>query len=155
MKIKKIFLAGLFLFAFSLNVLGQKTHSYIQKYDKIATELSQKYGIPKEIILSVAFIESGAGTSKNSKVLNNHFGIVGKNNVPNYKSRYKSYGSVEESYEAFCQLLSRKKYYSGLKGNMSPEPWVQAIASAGYSTRPEEWKKKVNTVLKQYFSSKK
>lgn len=145
----------LMLFMISANVFGQKQHQYIQKYEKIAKELSTKYGIPSEIILSVAFVESGGGTSKNSKVLNNHFGIVGKNNVPNYKSRYKSYGSVEESYEAFCQLLSRKKYYSGLKGNMNPAPWVQAIASAGYSTRPEEWKKKVNVVLKQYFSSKK
>ena len=90
---------------FSLSVNAQ--HSYIQNHKKIALELSEQYGIPPAVILSIAFVESGGGTSKNSKTLNNHFGIVGKNNVSS--SRYRYFNSVRESYEAFCKLVARKK----------------------------------------------
>ncbi len=120
-------------------------HSYVNDYKMMANELSSKYGIPSSIILAIAIVESGAGTSKNSKTLNNHFGIVGKNTVNN--SRYKSFSSVKESYEAFCQMLSRKKYYSALKGSENHNDWVKAIAAAGYSTQPEEWKRRIFSVI--------
>lgn len=90
-------------------------HSYIEQNKMMAMELSVKYGIPSSIILAIAYVETGGGNSKNSKALNNHFGIVGKNTVNN--SRYKSFASVNESYEAFCELITRKKYYGQLKGN--------------------------------------
>lgn len=150
-KIKSLKLAVvcLILCLFSALLSAQKKHQYIQKNEKIVEQLSQKYGIPSEIILAVAFVETGGGTSKHSKILNNHFGIVGKNTVNN--SRYRSFSSTEESFEAFCKLLSSKKYYPSLKGNKDLNLWVKAIASAGYSTQPQEWMRRVNLILKQYF----
>ena len=130
----------------SVSVNAQNT--YIQDNEKIANALSKEYGIPSSIILAVAFVESGGGTSKNSKTLNNHFGIVGSNNVTN--SKYKSFASVTDSYRAFCELLSRKKYYSQLKGSDNHNAWVKAIASAGYSTQPEEWKRRINLIIKKF-----
>lgn len=143
----KLLVAGILLtFGLSGNVKAQQ--GYITNYKSIANELSNKYGIPSSIILAVAFVESGGGTSKNSKTLNNHFGIVGKNTVNS--SKYKSYGSVRESYEAFCQLLTRKKYYSRLKGNDNHSEWVKAIASAGYSTQPAEWMRRINLIINKF-----
>ncbi len=124
-----------------------QTHKYLEKNRAIASELSAKYGIPAAVILSVAFVETGGGTSKSSTVYNNHFGIVGKNNS---HSKYRSFSSVRESYEAFCQLIIKKDYYSALKGSLDFSKWIKAIASAGYSTRPAEWMRRINLIISKY-----
>ncbi len=100
----KVVVISLVLTFISFNAKAQ--NSYIKENKDLAATLSKEYGIPSSIILAVAFVESGGGTSKNSKALNNHFGIVGKNNVNS--SKYKSFSSVKDSYRAFCELLSRK-----------------------------------------------
>lgn len=144
-KIKTVVIMFVFTLL-TINVNAQ--NSYFKQNEKMAEALSKEYGIPSLIILSVAFVESGGGTSKNSKALNNHFGIVGKNTVNN--SRYKSFTSVQDSYRAFCELLTRKKYYTQLKGNDNHNAWIKAIASAGYSTQPEEWKKRINSIVNKF-----
>jgi flagellum-specific peptidoglycan hydrolase FlgJ len=84
--------------------------------------------------------------------LNNHFGIVGKNNLmktKKIKTMYKQYNSVNESYYDFMKLICRKKYYLDLKGNSSCEKWVKAMSLHGYSTQPESWRKVImNTIAK-------
>ncbi len=142
----KIVILSLVLSLVSLTVSAQK-HSYIESNKTLAENLSIKYGIPSSIILAIAFVESGGGSSKNSKKLNNHFGIVGKNTIG---SRYKQFSSTEESYEAFCKLLTQKKYYTALKGTNDFSVWVKAIASAGYSTQPQEWMKRLNLIFNRY-----
>lgn len=131
-----------------ISIVGNaQTHTYLERNKAIASELSLKYGIPVSIILSIAFVESGGGTSKNSTTYNNHFGIVGSNNP---QSRYRSFSSVRECYEAFCKLVVKKDYYSALKGSGDFSKWVKAIASAGYSTRPKEWMKRINLIITKY-----
>ncbi|MCT3916489.1 glucosaminidase domain-containing protein [Elizabethkingia anophelis] len=142
----KVVVISLVLTFISFNAKAQ--NSYFKENKDMAATLSKEYGIPSSIILAVAFVESGGGTSKNSKALNNHFGIVGKNTVNS--SKYKSFSSVKESYRAFCELLSRKKYYSQLKGTDNHNAWVKAIASAGYSTQPETWKQRINSIINKF-----
>ena len=142
----RIVILSLVLSFVSLPIYAQK-HSYIENNKTLAQNLSAKYGIPSSIILAIAFVESGGGSSKNSKALNNHFGIVGKNNIG---SKYKQFSSTEESYEAFCKLLTKKNYYTSLKGNDDFSSWVKAIASAGYSTQPQEWMRRINLIFNKY-----
>lgn len=144
--LKTVVISILLVLSFS-SVKAQKKHSYIEKHKEIAAQLSQEYGIPSTVILAVAFVKSGGGTSKNSQILNNHFGIVGKNTVN--KSRYRSFLSTQDSFRAFCDLLSRKKYYQRLKGNDDHSEWVKAIAKAGYSTQPQEWMRRINLMIKK------
>ena len=130
-------------------------NSYVDTYLPLADSLEAEYGIPAEIMVSVAVIESGYGTSRNSKLLNNHFGIVGKNNLRQthgIRSRYKQYGSVADSYVDFCELVSRKSFYDNMKGNEDNKAWVMAISQAGYSTHPTEWRKRVNSTLQKFFN---
>ena len=128
----KVVIMSLVLTLFSVSANAQqKKHNYITTNEQLAEELSEKYGI-----------------SKGAKTYNNHFGIVGKNTVT--KSKYKSFDSTRESYEAFCQILSRKKYYSDLKGIKDTAEWVKAIAAAGYSTQPVEWKKRVKMIIEKF-----
>jgi flagellum-specific peptidoglycan hydrolase FlgJ len=142
----RIVILSLVLSFVSLPIYAQK-HNYIEDNKTLAKNLSTKYGIPSSIILAIAFVESGGGSSKNSQKLNNHFGIVGKNNIG---SKYKQFSSTEESYEAFCKLLTQKKYYTALKGTNDFSAWVKAIASAGYSTQPQEWMRRLNLIINKY-----
>lgn len=142
----KVVIISLVLSLFSTKSFAQ--NSYIKEHQSIAKELSQKYGIPSSIMLAIAFVETGGGSSKGAKTYNNHFGIVGKNTVT--KSRYRSFSSVRESYEAFCKLLSRKAYYTKLKGTTDKTEWINAIASAGYSTQPTEWKRRIHLIIDKY-----
>lgn len=141
-------LSLLLLSGFILHAQGK----YIQTYKPLADSLSVVYGIPSSVMLGVAIIESGSGTSRNAKLLNNHFGIVGKNNLLKTKgirSRYKQYPSVKASYIGFCQLLTRKRFYPKLKGNHDYKLWLEAMSKAGYSEAPVEWKSRISAAIRK------
>lgn len=126
--------------------------NYVKKYRPVADSLASVYGIPSSIILGVAILESGSGTSRNARLLNNHFGIVGRNNLLKTKgirTRYKQYPNAMASYADFCGVLSRKKYYAKLKGTKDTKAWIDAIARGGYSEAPVEWKKRINATIRK------
>lgn len=129
------------------------TGAYVKQYKPIADSLSDIYGVPTSVMLGVAIIESGAGKSRNCKLLNNHFGIKGKNNLmktKGIKSSYKQYPSGRASYVAFCQLMTRKKFYPKLKGKKDHLLWLDAISKAGYSTAPDEWKRNITAAIRKH-----
>lgn len=139
------------LTSFTMLAYGQK--GYIAKYRPIADSLSAVYGIPSAVILAVAIVESSAGEGKNCKLLNNHFGIVGKNNLlqtKGIKTRYKQYMNSESSFVDFAQMISRKKYYTKLKGNKHANAWIDEISKHGYSEKPAEWRKRIKQTIKKY-----
>ena len=118
----------------------------------MADSLSSVYGVPTSVILGVAILESGSGTSRNCKLLNNHFGIVGKNDLlktQRIKSRYKQYNDSMASYVDFCKLMTKKKFYRKLKNNTDYKLWVEAICASGYSEIPDYWKQKVLETIRK------
>ena len=125
---------------------------YFNKYKPLADSLEDKYGVPSCLILSVGFLESGRGKSKVAKILNNHFGIVGKNNLHKkgrFKSKYKYFYSVSDSYNSFCKLIASKSYYSTLKGNKDIDKWAIAIASKGYAENANLWSRYIIKLAKK------
>lgn len=129
-----------------------QTKTFIQKFRPLADSLSVEYGIPAAVMLGVAIVESGSGTSRNCKLLNNYFGIVGKNDLlktKGIKSRYKQYPDATASFAGFCKLLAKKKYYKKLKGNMDHKLWVDAISKSGYSEAPATWKQRVSDTIRK------
>ncbi|GAA4463074.1 glucosaminidase domain-containing protein [Nemorincola caseinilytica] len=123
---------------------------YITDHKILATLLGEHYGIPPSVILAVATVESAGGAGATAKVLNNHFGIVGRNRYVNHrghKSRYKQYDNEYASYLDFCNMLTRKRFYAKLKNNKDPQAWIKAMSLSGYSESPEEWEQKINSVL--------
>ncbi len=118
----------------------------------MADSLSEVYKIPASVILGVALLESGSGGSRNCKLLNNHFGIVGKNNLlktKGIKTRYKQYPDSLASYVDFCKVIKKKKFYKKLKKNKDYKLWVDAISKTGYSEVPDYWKTKVLETIKK------
>lgn len=127
--------------------------TYIKTYKPIADSLSAVYGIPTSVMLGIAIIESGAGKSRNCKLLNNHFGIKGKNNLmktKGIKSAYKQYPDGRASYIAFSKLMTRKKFYSKLKGVMDHKLWLEALSKSNYSMVPDEWKRNITAAIRKH-----
>jgi len=144
---RKLLVLGLLALMFSAHAQNK---AYIADHKLVATVLSARYGIPAPLILAVASIESSGGQGPAAKVLNNHFGIVGDNDIVNrrgHKSRYKQYSNELASYLDFCQLLTRKRFYHKLKNNPDCVAWVKAMSDCGYSEVPQEWEQKVFSVL--------
>ncbi len=129
----------------SFSVSAQNT-TYINNHKIFAAVLSEAYGIPSSIILAVAIVESASGRAATAKVLNNHFGIVGKNEIVNnrgHKSRYKQYQNELFSYIDFCRTISHKRFYNNLKDKEDAKAWAKAISKAGYAEDPEIWEKRI------------
>ena len=132
----------------------QSTNSYLKKFKPVSVELMQETGIPASVILGIAMLESGTGTSRNAKVLHNHFGIVGKNNIskakPGARSVYKQYVSDMASYEHFVEVLARKKWFGEMKGNPEFTVWLKKMNHSGYSSAGHEWIRRVTNIINRY-----
>jgi flagellum-specific peptidoglycan hydrolase FlgJ len=139
--------------AFSFSEATAQTKAYINKYRSLADSLAAAYSIPVGVILGIAVVESSSGAGRNVKLLNNHFGIVGKNHLmkaKKIKTRYKYYANATESYISFCNLMTRKKFYKKLKGNLNYKLWLMAISKAGYSELPSVWIPRITSIIKTY-----
>jgi len=129
----------------SLAVKSQNNpQSFIEKYDSMALTLMKKHNIPSSIILAISLLESGYGNSKLSKKKNNFFGVK----KGNY---YRGYISDTASFDDFCALISRKKYYKALTDNGTTDYkiWVNKIQSGGYS-ESNTWSTKVLYFIRKY-----
>ncbi len=146
----RVLLAGVLVLTFATG--HAQSRSFVEKFRPLADSLSAVYGIPTAVILGVSIIESASGTSRNCKLLNNYFGIVGKNNLMHtrkIRTRYKQYPDATASFTHFCQVQSRKKYYKKLKGNMNYKIWLDHMSRNGYSEVPAVWKQRVTAAIIQ------
>lgn len=135
-----------------------RADAYITQYAPIAQSLSQKTGIPASVILGIALIESGHGSSKNCLMLKNHFGVKGNNYLPQngipYYSVYRSYSCDEASFGHFCTIIKRKKYYSRLRGNNNYDLWLEAINNGYYSSAGIIWVNKIRNAIRMHHLEK-
>ncbi|WP_158266895.1 glucosaminidase domain-containing protein [Chitinophaga niastensis] len=153
---RQVWLCAVLLLLMLSNVgfAQQTTNSYLKKYKPVSVELMQETGIPASVILGVAMLESGTGTSRNAKLLHNHFGIVGSNSMakikPGHHSVYKQYVTDLASYEHFVELLAKKKWFGQVKGNPQFTVWLQKMNHSGYSSAGHEWIRRVTSIINRY-----
>jgi LysM repeat protein len=146
---KKIRIAGIFLFLFSsLSAQDSREIDYIRAYAKIAVEEMELYKIPASITLSQGILETGGGQSRLADIANNHFGIkckkewTGKtishtDDAPN--ECFRVYNSVQESYRDHSKFLTERPYYKDLfKLNLLDyKGWAYGLKKSGYATNPQ------------------
>ena len=96
---------------------------------------SKNYGIPQEVILGFAGLETSYGTKGVGKSKNNLFGIMKADGTA------KTYGSITESVEDFAKLVTgnkdsaqSKKYGEATSKATTTAEWVNAIRDSGYNS---------------------
>ena len=126
---------------------------YIETFKPICDSLSVAYSIPSEVILGIAMHESAYGNSKVCRLLNNHHGIAGRNNLQQthgIKSRYRYFETDTASFVAFCELVKKRKYYPGMIAEKkTTTQWLLTIGRAGYCRNPTAWTKEINMMLRR------
>ena len=146
----KSFLFGVIMLA-GFHAGAQKvTQKFITRFAPLAKELSKEWGIPVSILLGVSVLESGSGTSINARQLNNYFGVKGKNIMKHRQSKYKQFDSPKDSFESFCRMISRKKFYKKLKGNMDYHAWLAAMNTASYAGSKGIWVSRIKTIIQDH-----
>ncbi len=125
------------------------TSNYIAKFLPLAITLKETWGIPVSIILGVSILESGSGTSLNCRQLNNYFGMTGKNHLKHRRTMYKQYASANESFEDFCSMISKKKYYIKLKNSMNYSAWLVSMNNGNYASAKGIWISRITNVIKK------
>lgn len=143
----------LFLFA-SLCLQAQSAAQiYINKFDTLAIEVLINYQIPASLVLGIALQESAAGTSTLCRINNNHFGVKGRvkssKSKSGYATRYRKFETDEAAYLHFGEMLSRRKYYTVLKGDMDYMKWLKAMKAANYASS-SLWISHVDKMIKRY-----
>src|ERR1700712_1852082 len=147
------YLLILFLCLAAFTIRAQTAKKYIQKYENLAVEKMLQHEIPASIILGVSLVESAAGQSIVCKAFNNFFGVKGKNKDSKkkigYKSAYKEYASDKASFEHFCEIVKKKKFYKKLKGSGDFKEWLRQMDKASYANARGKWIRKISaTILK-------
>jgi hypothetical protein len=119
--------------------------AYIEKYKILAIKQQKAYKIPASITLAQGLLESAAGNSRLARQGNNHFGIKCKDEWRGGRiyhdddekdECFRTYRSVEESYNDHSLFLAKRKYYVSLfdldihdyKG------WAHGLQRCGYAT---------------------
>ena len=143
------------LLLFSLGLSAQDTgDDYVEQHRKTAIILMKKSGIPASVIMGVSMIESAMGKSRNCKLLNNYFGVKGKNQLhkgkSGHRSAYKQYASALESFKDFVRMITTKKYYAALKGNMDYKKWLIQMNKHGYAEAKGKWIHDIESTIKKY-----
>jgi Bax protein len=141
-----------FLSVFSLQAQNAAI-DYINNFDSLALEVLNNYQIPASLVLGIALQESAAGTSKLCRVNHNHFGVKGRvkssKTKSGYITTYRKFDTDEAAYLHFGEMVSRKKYYSTLKGDMDYMKWLKAMKAAKYATS-SQWITHVDKMIKRY-----
>lgn len=147
---KPLFFLALLLFS-ALPAWAQRVQTreeYIDRYKSIAVDHMERYGIPASITLAQGILESDCGNSWLSMQSNNHFGIKCKRDWRGDKVYYdddakgecfRSYPSVEASYEDHARFLDTQPRYDSLFAYAPTDyrSWARGLKAAGYATAPD------------------
>ncbi|POT54750.1 flagellar assembly peptidoglycan hydrolase FlgJ [Citrobacter amalonaticus] len=144
-----------------------KSDSFISRLMTPAIEASQKSGIPHQLIIAQAALESGWGNreilTQEGKPSHNLFGIKATGNwkgktteittteyvngkAQKVKAAFRVYDSYSHALEDYASLLSRNPRYQNVVRASSLEGAAHALQSGGYATDPKYAKKLISVI---------
>ena len=133
---------------------------YISKYSDLAIEHMITYKIPASIKLAQGILESGAGGSAFARSTNNYFGIKCHSDWRGDRSYraddgpndcFRSYSSVEESFNDHSRFLTERVRYSSLfdLDILDYKAWANGLQKCGYAT-DKAYAKKLIKIIEDY-----
>ncbi|MDY3124183.1 MAG: integrating conjugative element protein [[Actinobacillus] rossii] len=133
----------------SSSITAKTKQEFIEQALPVAKEIEKKWGVPAEVVIAQAALESGWG----KKVKGNaYFGVKGSgtsgsinfgtHEVINGKriaindnfAAYGDFGAAADGYGAF--LTKNKRYREAFQYKDDPIAFARAVAKAGYATDP-------------------
>jgi len=140
--------AGVSEKAFAQNSGRMTKEEYIKKYEEIAIEEMNKFGIPASITLAQGILESANGNSTLATKANNHFGIkchkgwIGKTFHMDDDAKnecFRKYKDPLKSYKDHSKFLSTRRRYAFLfeLDITDYKGWAYGLKKAGYATNPK------------------
>jgi len=147
--------------------------SFVERMSGPARQAANQSGVPVQLILSQAALESGWGKheirGENGQTSYNLFGIKAS---PGWKGRvvnvlttefgedgvarkvmqpFRAYGSYSESFADYARLISTNDRYSEVLGARTPQEAARRVQEAGYATDPNYAEKLIS--IMGYFRS--
>lgn len=110
---------------------------FLEKYEPLAQEVFDTYGIPKAVTLGVCSYETGFGRSYNAKERNNFFGMkTWGSECGDENWCWETYDSVEESFYDFGRLLSEAERYEYLTylNKRDYKAWCYGLRKCGFNS---------------------
>ncbi|CNK71208.1 flagellar assembly peptidoglycan hydrolase FlgJ [Yersinia vastinensis] len=145
----------------------EKSADFISRMLQPAITAAQKSGIPHQLIIAQAALESGWGnkeiTTTNGKPSHNLFGIKATSDwkgdtteimtteyingtAQKVKAAFKVYPSYSDALSDYTALLTNNPRYQNVAKANSPERAAHALQSGGYATDPSYAKKLINII---------
>lgn len=146
--------------------------SFVDRMSNAAEIASLQSGVPAQLILSQAALESSWGMQEinhpNGKTSHNLFGIKAGSNWQgktvnvmttefkdgrSYKTRqnFRAYDSYAESFADYAKLLGNSKRYAGVLQATNAQQAAQRVQAAGYATDPNYAQKLIS--IMSYFNT--
>lgn len=126
--------------------ISASAQDYISRYQPIAIQEMNTYGIPASITLAQGLLESANGNSTLAREANNHFGIKC---TPDWRGEsfykdddkiddcFRVYRSAEDSFRDHSEFLLRKRYAALFELDQDDYAgWAKGLKKAGYATNP-------------------
>lgn len=144
----------------SNQITAKNKQEFIQQTMPIAKAIEEKWGVPAEVVVAQAALESAWGKKVKG---NSYFGVKGKGSqgsvnfatheVINGKkisindnfASYSGFGDAANGYGEF--LNKNKRYREAFKYKDNPVEFAKAVAKAGYATDPE-YANKLTSIIK-------
>lgn len=106
---------------------------------ELGKEVEEKYGIPYQVVVGQACLESGFGTSDLVQRAFNTFGIQALGNYSGKKSgAYRAYESLSDCFTGYGVMLSTSSIYKAAFAHKDdPKQFLEAIKAAGYAEDPD------------------
>lgn len=145
----------------------EKNSHFISRMLEPAMAAAKKSGIPHQLIIAQAALESGWGnkeiTTTNGKPSHNLFGIKAtpdwkgesteitttefvNGTAQKVKAAFRVYPSYSEALADYTSLLTNNPRYQNVARSGSPERAAHALQSGGYATDPAYAKKLINII---------
>jgi len=153
--INKIFIMKylfLLISTFSYNQIPDHVKDFISKYEPLAQEVFEIYGVPKAVTLGVCAYETGFGRSHNARERKNFFGMKDFTLSCDDKNWcWKRYKNARKSFYDFGRLLSKAKRYESLtKMNKKDyKAWCYGLRNCGYN-RSENYPSRLISIIEKW-----
>ncbi|WP_397475592.1 flagellar assembly peptidoglycan hydrolase FlgJ [Pusillimonas sp.] len=152
----------------------QHIEQFVSRMTHAARHASAESGVPAELILSQAALESGWGRREiRGEDGSSSYNLFGIKASPNWKGKvvnimtteyengvarkvmqpFRAYDSYAESFADYARLISRNERYSEVVRAESPQEAARSIQRAGYATDPSYADKLIS--IMGYFDSRK